>query len=50
VVKVINNILKFNGKKNISAVWMTKEEGVEEGKDENDIKLACNKFSAKFKL
>jgi deoxyribodipyrimidine photo-lyase len=50
VVEVINNILEFSSEKKIGAVWMTREEGLEERRDENDIKLACHKVSADFKL
>ena len=46
----MNNILEFNSEKKIRAVWMTKEEGVEEGRDEKGTKLACYKVGADFKL
>lgn len=45
----MSNILEFGGE-NIGAVWMTREEGVEEDKDENDTKLACNKVGAHFQI
>jgi hypothetical protein len=44
------SILEFGGEKKIGAVWVTKEESVEEGRDENDIKLACRKVGADFRL
>jgi deoxyribodipyrimidine photo-lyase len=50
VADVMNTILEFGGEKKIGAVWVTKEEGVEEGRDENDIKLACRKVGADFRL
>ena len=50
VAEVISNILEFGGEKKIRAVWMTREEGVEERRDENDIKLACHKVGAHFKV
>jgi len=49
VAEVINNILEFESKK-IIAVWMTREEGIEEDRDEHDTKLACLKVGADFKL
>jgi len=30
VPEVMNNILEFGGEKKIGAVWMTREEGIEE--------------------
>jgi hypothetical protein len=34
VAEVMNNILEFGGEKKIGAVWITREEGVEEDRDE----------------
>ena len=50
VAEVMNNILEFGGEKKIGAVWMTREEGVEEDRDEHDAMLACHKVGADFKL
>jgi deoxyribodipyrimidine photo-lyase len=50
VADVMNTILEFGGEKKIGAVWVTKEEGVEEGRDENNIKLACYKVGTDFRL
>jgi deoxyribodipyrimidine photo-lyase len=50
VAEVMNNILEFDAEKKIGAVWMTKEEGVEEERDENDTRLACDKAGVGFEL
>jgi deoxyribodipyrimidine photo-lyase len=50
VREVMSNILEFGGEKKIGAVWMTREEGVEEDRDENDIKLACHEIGAYFRI
>jgi hypothetical protein len=50
IAKVINNILKFNTKKKIKAIWITKEKSVKEDKDKNNTRLAYDKASAGFEL
>jgi len=50
VAEVINNILEFSGKKKIRAIWIIREEGIEEDRDKYNTKLACYKVGADFKL
>jgi deoxyribodipyrimidine photo-lyase len=41
---------KENNEVDIAGVWMTNEEGVEEKREEKDVRKLCNKFDAEFKL
>ncbi|GAB7346693.1 hypothetical protein MBLNU459_g1812t1 [Dothideomycetes sp. NU459] len=50
---VRNTLQSYNDKKEefeISGVWMTGEEGVEEKREERDVKKLCKEFGADFKL
>ena len=47
VSEVISKLLGADG---ISGVWMVAEEGVEEGREQRDVKQVCEKNDVDFKL
>ncbi|KAL3425433.1 cryptochrome DASH, mitochondrial [Phlyctema vagabunda] len=49
VGEVIKQLLE-NEDLHVSAVWMTEEEGVEEKREEKDVKRVCEQNGAQFKL
>jgi deoxyribodipyrimidine photo-lyase len=50
VGEVARKMLDTDGKMKVGAVWMTGEEGVEEGHEEQDVKKACEDLGVDFKL
>ena len=50
VAELSTSYSQFGSEKKIGAVWMAREEGVEERRNGNDIKLACHKVGADFGL
>ena len=54
VADVLRNVLQAYKKKDVSGdvvgVWMTSDEGVEERRDERDVKKACDEAGTSFRL
>jgi deoxyribodipyrimidine photo-lyase len=49
--EVVKKILESDeGQMKVSAVWMTEEEGVEEGREQRDVKNACESQDVDLKL
>lgn len=47
---LLRNFKKREGVGSVSAVWMTSEEGVEEKKEEGDVRLVAESEGAEFRL
>ena len=50
VGEVISKFLELENEITVGGVWMTGEEGVEEEREERDVKHACEKSGVDFKL
>jgi deoxyribodipyrimidine photo-lyase len=48
--EVINGFLAADSELKVGGVWMTSEEGVEEGREERDVKHFCEESGINFKL
>lgn len=47
---LLNQFKQVKNEVSVSAVWMTEEEGVEEKREERDVRRAADKFGVDFKL